>query len=127
LPINAAADLGVNGKSLEEVLAEVLCERFGGVTAYPATGTFARASGVIQTEAVVVLERYCERDAWATNRKGVENLACDLASMLKQESIGLSVDGKMLLVGGNSERRSGCSGAGGLRDHLRSSLEGETL
>lgn len=60
---------------LEAVVAEILCERFGGVTAYPAKGTFASASGSVQTEPITVLETYCEREAWRASAEGVASLA----------------------------------------------------
>jgi hypothetical protein len=88
----------VEAGDIEAAVARILCERFGGVTAYPAKGTFALASGHIQTEPVTVLEAYGEREAWRENRDGVAAMARLLARLLGQESLGCSVDGKMILV-----------------------------
>jgi hypothetical protein len=83
---------------IEAAVARILCERFGGVTAYPAKGTFALASGVIQTEPVTVLETYCDRETWRQSRGGVAALTRMLARLLGQEVLGCSVDGKMVLI-----------------------------
>ena len=93
-PRSEAAEAG----DIEAAVARILCERFGGVTAYPAKGTFALASGHVQTEPVTVLETYGEREAWRENRDGVAAMARLLARLLGQESVGCSVDGKMILV-----------------------------
>jgi hypothetical protein len=87
-----------SASDIEAAVAKTLCELFGGVTAYPAKGTFALASGRIQTEPVTVLEAYGEREAWEQHRDGVAAMARLLARLLGQESVGCSVDGKMVLV-----------------------------
>jgi len=81
-----------------EAVATILCDRFGGVTSYPAKGSFTRDSGAMQTESVMVLESYCEPGVWDTNRAFMEHLAATLASLLNQESIACSLDGRMELV-----------------------------
>src|SRR5688572_29534434 len=88
----------VDPAELEAAVVRILCERFGGVTAYPARGTFTLASGIPQTEAVTVLETYCERDAWLQHRDGVAMLARLIARLLDQETLGCSVDGKLILL-----------------------------
>ena len=85
-------------KGIEDAVVKILCERFGGVTAYPAKGTFTMASGIAHTEAVTVLESYCEREAWRVSRAGLAAMAGLLAGLLGQEAIGCSVDGKMILI-----------------------------
>ncbi len=81
-----------------EAVAIILCKRFGGVTSYPAKGSFTRDSGDIQTESVMVLESYCEPEVWDANRTFMERLAGTLASLLNQESIACSLDGRMELI-----------------------------
>jgi hypothetical protein len=88
----------VAASDIEAAVVRILCERFGGVTAYPAKGTFTLASGVAQTEPVTVLETYCERETWQRDSSGVAAMAGILAKLLDQEALGCSVDGKMILI-----------------------------
>lgn len=88
----------VRADVLEDVVARILCEHFGGVTAYPAKGTFASASGTVQTEPIMVLETYCDRASWQSNQGRALSLVRLLARILRQEVVASSVDGKMLLI-----------------------------
>jgi hypothetical protein len=101
-PESARTDVRV----LESAVVRILCERFGGVTAYPATGTFAMASGVPKAEPVTVLETYCEREAWLRELDGVGKMARLLAWLLNQEALGCSVDGKMVMIDAETEAPS---------------------
>jgi hypothetical protein len=97
LPAEPRAARG-DAAALEAAVVRILCERFGGVTAYPARGTFTLASGVPETEPVTVLETYGERDAWREHRDGMARLARAIAWLLDQEALGCSVNGKMILI-----------------------------
>jgi hypothetical protein len=77
---SAPEDSEVNADVIEAAVARILCERFGGVTAYAAKGTFVSASGVAQTEPIKVLETYCEKDAWVQNRDGLADCAASFQS-----------------------------------------------
>ena len=94
---------GVDPEVIESAVAKILCERFGGVTAYAAKGTFASASGEAQTEPITVLETYCAQDAWDQNREGMAACARLLARLLKQEALGCSVNGNMVLIEAHGE------------------------
>jgi len=87
-----------SAEAAAEAVAELLCERFGGVTCYPATGIFKGASGAHQKEEVQVLECFCELECWAGQQGFVHTLAGTIAAMLGQESIACSVNGRMNLV-----------------------------
>jgi hypothetical protein len=114
-----------DASEIEAAVADLLCERFGGVTAYPAKGTFTMASGVIHTEPVTVLEAYCEREAWQQSQAGIAVMAGMLARLLEQEALGCSVDGKMILMDA-ARGDAGATGTGanaaGLRTLLRSAF-----
>jgi len=85
-------------QKLEAAVVRILCERFGGVTAYPARGTFKLASGAVKTEAVTVLEAYCNRETWSQDSEGAGKLVRLIGRLLNQEAIGCSIDGKMILI-----------------------------
>lgn len=109
---------------LTSAVAEILCERFGGVTSYPATGRFTLASGAIQTESVMVLESYCEQEAWNRDHAALHELAKVLARLLRQESIAYSVDGRMSLVGPDGDAGEGNLAGDEDEESLKSFLRG---
>lgn len=108
--------------ALTAAVAEILCERFGGVTSYPATGRFTLASGAIQTESVMVLESYCEQEAWNRDHAALHELAKVLARLLRQESIAYSVDGRMSLVEPDDDSGDGNLSGSGDEESLKNFL-----
>lgn len=105
----AAKPLDEDGAAIEDAVARILCERFGGVTAYPARGTFALTSGTPQTEPITVMETYCDEEAWQEHRRGIATFAAVLAQLLRQESMGCSVNGRMVLINAPSQSVRGVS------------------
>lgn len=87
-----------NFDRIAQVACNLLCERFGGVTSYPATGHFKKADGEIQRESVQVLEAFCEQANWQQEANYIKTLSAALAKQLAQESIACTVDGRMILV-----------------------------
>jgi hypothetical protein len=83
---------------LLEAVEHLFCRRFGGVTSYPAVGLFQSESGAIQRERVQVLECYGELENWSADCALLRGLATVIASLLDQEAIACSVDGRMHLV-----------------------------
>lgn len=108
---------------VEAAIVRLFCEKFGGVTAYPARGTFAFASGPPTTEPVTVLETYCEREIWRENKEGVGRLVRLIGSFLNQEVIGCSVDGKMIMIPSAAPDASATPSAGDIYPTLRSAME----
>ena len=76
----------------------MLCDRFGGVTSFPATGRFQRDSGSIQYENIFVLESFCDIESWNESSRFLQVWVGLLAAVLRQESIACLLDGKMVLV-----------------------------
>jgi hypothetical protein len=76
-----------------------LCETFGGATSYPAAGLFKRSSGSIERETVQVVEAYCEAAAWEKAKPLIWAWAAKLATLLGQESIACSVQGRLHFIG----------------------------
>ena len=76
----------------------MLCDLFGGVTAFPAKGRFRRESGSTQCENIFVLESFCDFQSWNDSSHFLEMWAGTLAALLRQESIACLLDGKMTLV-----------------------------
>jgi len=76
----------------------LLCNAFGGVTSFPAAGRFQRESGGTQSEDILVLESFCETQAWVDHSEYLHAWAGILAAVLVQESIACLLDGKMILV-----------------------------
>ena len=82
-------------EKLVEAAEELLCERLGGVTSYPARGAYIRESGEIQREQVQVLESFCDEQVWEKEAIFLKQLAKLLARELDQESVACSLDGEM--------------------------------
>ena len=82
---------------LLSAVEEYLCETFGGLTSYPATGLYVSPIGKIQREPVQVLEAFADPEAWSAAHHGMHSLAGALARLLDQDSVALSVDGSLLL------------------------------
>lgn len=95
LPVGEPA--GSHG-DLIRVIETLLCERFGGVTSYPAVGLFKRSSGVLQREPVQVLESFCEVEVWEAEGAFMVAIAGAVAEILAQESVAFSLDGRMHLA-----------------------------
>ncbi|MES2980904.1 MAG: hypothetical protein V4727_01210 [Verrucomicrobiota bacterium] len=93
-----------DGKSIDgfEALADstsrMLCERFGGVTGYPAKGLYQRESGTPQSEEILVLESFCDSEGWERESAFLHAWARVLSALLHQESIACSMDGNMSFV-----------------------------
>lgn len=85
-------------ESLAMAAESLICEKFGGVTSYPARGAFRGESGTIQRESVQVLESYCDDAIWREEAGFLGGLAQILARELDQESVACSLDGAMTLV-----------------------------
>ena len=122
LPLEPCDPL-VDAVVLEQALVRLLCEKFGGVTAYPARGTFALSSGQPTTEPVMVLETYCERQAWGESEEGVGRLVRVIGGLLRQESIGCSIDGRMIVVSSSSTGQAEVPSSGDPYSYLRRVLE----
>lgn len=87
--------------SLERTRAAVedyLCEIFGGVTSYPATGVYRTTEGRTLRESVQVLESYATTEMWVEHETAVKCLSAALARQFKQESVAVSVGGVLVLV-----------------------------
>lgn len=84
----------------------LMCERFGGVTGFAAAGLFKKNSGVMQEERVLVLESFCDVEAWEGLKELLYVLAGVLAACLEQENIACSINGRMHLVGPNPRARN---------------------
>ena len=85
-------------QDLADAAARLLCELFGGVTSYPATGLFRRSTGEAQKEQVVALETFCESADWERRSNFLHRTAAMLAELLDQESIACSLDGRLSFV-----------------------------
>lgn len=99
--IPAAPEPGVPESAALEVTAAVrtiLCDRFGGVTSYPALGLFKRESGVNQQEEVHVLESFCEVEVWEARGSFLLTLAGVIAAVLEQERVACLINGRMYLI-----------------------------
>lgn len=80
-------------EELADRLAGMLRVRFGGATKYPATGYFDD-----QKEEIVVIECYCDDEAWHVSSRYLHTVLGVLGHHLQQDSIACSLDGKMALV-----------------------------
>jgi hypothetical protein len=78
--------------------SDLLAKWFGGVTAFTATGTFVNVQGAAITEGVVILESFCDKDAWKQHGGDAHALAVILVQLLAQESIACLLDGNMVCV-----------------------------
>jgi hypothetical protein len=112
------ADAGSCSSQLMKEVQSILCNRFGGVTSYPAVGLFKRASGVPQEERVQVLESFCAPEAWKANERFLVKMAEVIGAILKQESIACQVNGWMHLIGPGRDVAGGC-----LQADLESTIE----
>lgn len=99
----------------------LLCELFGGVTSFPARGTFRMKTGELKVEEIQVVECYCEPVDLHRHLPMLQNLAQVIARALDQESIAYALNGRMETL----KPLSGCSsfsvpmGATRLADLLR--------
>lgn len=91
-------------------IAAMLSERFGGATIYPATGHFGT-----QREDILVIECFCEEEAWQVSSSYLFSIVKALGQHCEQEAIACSLDGRMLLVPPN------------VGDHTSSQLDGSLL
>lgn len=80
-------------QELTSRIAEMLSERFGGATTYPATGYFGS-----QHEDILVIECFCEEKAWQASSSYLLSVVKALVISCEQEAIACSLDGRMLLV-----------------------------
>ena len=78
---------------ISDTVANLLRVRFGGATRYPATGYFGE-----QKEEIVVIESYCSDEDWNASSDYFRGLMKALGTMLSQDAIACSLDGKMALV-----------------------------
>jgi len=76
----------------------ILCDRLGGVTSYPARGVFKMADSSRKTEKIQVLETYCEATDWVKQKPFLWSLAKILSAVLEQEAMAVAVDGRMELL-----------------------------
>lgn len=76
----------------------ILCERLGGVTSYPARGTFKMRGGERISERLQVLESFCEADDWSKQQSFLLSLTAMIGAILNQETIACAVDGRMQMV-----------------------------
>lgn len=74
-------------------ISRMLSERFGGATAYPATGHFGR-----QQEDIFVIECFCSEESWQASSEYLFSLVKAIGRYCKQEATACSLDGQMLLV-----------------------------
>lgn len=84
--------------TLVSAVESFICRCFGGLTTYPAVGMYQNKNGEIQREEVFVLEGFGELETWDKDGAELYSLAAALAVILKQETIGCSVDGRMFFV-----------------------------
>ena len=84
--------------NLISTVEQFICRRFGGLTTYPAIGMYQNKRNELQREEVVVLEGFGELETWQEDGPALYTLALTLAVMLRQETIGCSVDGRMFFV-----------------------------
>lgn len=87
-----------DGTGIATAVKQMLCDRFGGVTSYPAVGVFKRVSGKNLEENVQVLESFCEKTRWNQEEAFVHSLAEMIATLLDQESVACLVEGRMYFV-----------------------------
>lgn len=83
----AAVDALANG------ISRMLSARFGGATAYPATGYFGK-----QQEDIFVIECFCGEESWQASSEYLFSLVKAIGRYCKQEATACSLDGQMLLV-----------------------------
>ncbi|RYD37856.1 MAG: hypothetical protein EOP85_17310 [Verrucomicrobiaceae bacterium] len=76
----------------------ILCERLGGVTSYPARGTFKMDDGHRTSDNLQVLESFCELGEWGEHKPFLLTLAGIIGGILDQESIACAIDGRMEVV-----------------------------
>jgi hypothetical protein len=86
------------GDLLGSTVEGILCERLGGVTSYPAKGTFRMADGQRSSDHLQVLESFCESRDWEKQKPFLISLAGIIGAILKQESIACAIDGRMKIV-----------------------------
>jgi hypothetical protein len=86
------------GEPLCATVEGILCERLGGVTSYPARGTFKMAAGNRSSDHLQVLESYCESGDWARQYPFLLALTAMVGAILRQESIACAIDGRMEIV-----------------------------
>jgi hypothetical protein len=87
-----------SGTQVCEAAENILCDRLGGVTSYPARGIFRMSDGGRTSEAIQVLEAYCEADEWRENEPFLRCMAEVLCAALSQEVIACAVDGRMEMI-----------------------------
>ena len=121
LPGSAEGD----GAGIATAVKQMLCDRFGGVTSYPAVGVFKRVSGTNLEESVQVLESFCEKARWEQEEAFVHSLVEVIATLLDQESVACLVEGRMCFVAPLGADES--FGLGGSGEELSSIVERRLL
>lgn|GEM_PF-6049877 len=86
------------GNELCAPVEGIMCERLGGVTSYPARGTFKIEGGQRVSDSLQVLECFCEANQWAEQQPFFLTLAGAVGAILGQASIACAIDGRMQMV-----------------------------
>lgn len=92
--VNKAAD---NTKQVEQT-AKVLSECFGGATVTPAVGYYMSETGELVTEKTTVVFAYADTAALEQHIDRVIQLCVDIKREMKQESVGLEINGEMYFI-----------------------------
>jgi len=86
------------GNDLCATVEGIMCERLGGVTSYPARGTFKMKGGQRVSDNLQVLECFCEADQWTEQEPFFLTLAGAVGAILGQALIACAIDGRMQMV-----------------------------
>ncbi|MCW1912968.1 hypothetical protein OJ996_05265 [Luteolibacter sp. GHJ8] len=86
------------GKELCSTVEGIMCDRLGGVTSYPARGTFKMEGGRRVSDDLQVLECFCENSEWPEQQPFLITLAELIGWILDQESVACALDGRMQVI-----------------------------
>lgn len=92
--INTEAD---NTKQVDKT-AEILSQCFGGATVTPARGYYVTDAGELVTEKTTVVFAYADTAALEQHIDRVIQLCVDIKREMKQESVGLEINGEMYFI-----------------------------
>jgi hypothetical protein len=98
--VPATMDVNKETDNTEQVeqTAKVLSECFGGATVTPAVGYYVSNTGELVTEKTTVVFAYADTDALNKNVVRVIQRCVDIKREMKQESVGLEINGEMYFI-----------------------------
>lgn len=108
LPSKLSDETPIDAKRYEvlcQMTSEFLCDELGGVTTFPAVGTWIDKSKRPHCEQVQVVESYCKQDVLSAKAKRIRDFVNALAIEFEQAVMTCVIDGEMAFFEPEKEYR----------------------